>query len=482
MFITLMLKEIHESVMSFRFWLVSLLCLLLIPFGLYIASKDYQSRLEEYNRDQNGYLDNAKGDLGYYFSAKGFFPPSPLSIIAGGLKDYLPYKAETSHDGFVNTEKKLQDSNLQSVLFGKIDFVFIITNFLSLLALIFTFGAVSTEKEQGTLKLVLANPVNRWKLILSKIIGNYIVFLVPFILSTVMGILVVQWSAGVNLLQGENLAVLLIVILVTLVFLFMFFCLGIWASSISKSTVTSIVVLLFVWIFISMGIPRISPMVAQIINPVKTEDLFGKEYDAVKKQITSEYKNEQKALLEKLIAENKIDVQGMSMAELAKRTKYDELVMAVNQKYAQKLNFDLGNLKKTYMQDRDHQMMLASNLSRISPVSSFTFLTSELCGTGLLELNNCQEAAQKFQYSVTSDFYSNFLFKQYFFNNGESTSINTKDGIVTEKLSVPIMTQYKPVSLILVIKRIWPDFLLLMWYTIFFFTAAVVSFLRFDVR
>jgi ABC-type transport system involved in multi-copper enzyme maturation permease subunit len=436
--------------------------------------------LEEYNRDQNGYLDNSKGDLGYYFKAKGFFPPSPLSIIAGGLKDYLPYKAETSNDGFVITEKKLQVSNLQSVLFGKIDFVFIVTSFLSLLALIFTFGAISTEKEQGTLKLVLANPVNRWKLILSKIVGNYVVFLVPFIISMVFGILIVQWLAGVNLLG--NLAIFLILLLVTLLFLFMFFCLGIWASIITKSTITSIVVLLFVWIFLSMGIPRISPMMAQIIKPVKTEDLFSKQYEALKNQISSEYKKDKKALLDKLIAENNIDVQGMNMIEIANKTHYDELVASIDQKYTQKINIELGNLKKSYLQARDHQMKIATNLSRISPASSFTFLTSELCGTGLMELNNCEETAEKFQYSVSLDFYSNFLFKEYFFNNGATTSINTKDGITLQKLSVPVMTQYNPVPLSLVIKKIWPDCMLLVWYTLFFFSAAFVSFLRFDVR
>ncbi|HLO59474.1 MAG TPA: ABC transporter permease subunit [Bacteroidales bacterium] len=488
MFKTLLLKEIHESILNFRFWLVSALCLLLIPFGLYIASKDYLSRLEEYKGEQEKFIIQTQGKINGSTEIEGFFPPSPLSILSSGFRDHLPSKVITSLDGFARTEKKLQDSNLQSVLFGRIDFVFIVTNFLSLLALIFTFGAVSSECEQGTLKLLLSNQLPRWKLILAKILGNYFVFLAPFIMSVIIGLLIVQWVAGVNFLILPWLPDLLFIMFFTLLFLFMFFNLGIWASVISNNTITSIVILLFIWIFFSLGIPRLCPMVAQLISPVKTDDAFRKDYQLLKQNIEDEHDKERGNLFKQLIKENNIEINWENgfpnFYEIAeKKTNYTQLIGPVDNKYKTKLSLELGNLERDYNQSKFHQMAIASNLSRISPVSSYTFLVTELSNTGILEYTNRQEAANKFQFRINQVIYSLYVYKKYVYEGLTTFGTEAKSGKwPTQHTSVPVMTEYNPVPFTMIIQKIWPDIILLIWYTIFFFTGALVSFLRFDVK
>lgn len=487
MFKTLLLKEIHESIINFRFWLVTVLCLFLIPFGLYIASKDYVSRVKESQNEQNTYLEKVKGHINDGLMAEGYFVPSPLSILSSGFKDYLPYKAVTSKDGFVKTEKKQQDSNLQSVLFGKIDLLFIVTNFLSLLALIFTFGTISSENESGTLKLVLSNQVPRWKIILSKIFGNYFVFLAPFFVSIIIGLIVVQFVAGVNFLSGKYSGSFFMILIFTMLFLLLIFNLGIWASVITKNTITSIVVLLFIWVIISLGIPRISPMVAQIVYPIKTEDVFRKEYQALKNQINDEHNSKRRALLEKLVADNHIDVdysKGFpNFRDIAEnKTNYTELVKQIDEEYKQKLIKELGNIEKDYQQKRDRQMVIASNFSRISPVCSYSFLTTELCNTGLLELNNCKESGQKFQNQVNSEIYNNYIDHRYFFQGSMTSSTEPKKGFDSKNIQLPQMTTYNYIPMRIVFQKTWPDIVLLIWFSIFFFMGSFVSFLRFDVR
>jgi ABC-type transport system involved in multi-copper enzyme maturation permease subunit len=417
MFKTLMIKELHDSFASFRFWLVAGLCLLTIPLGFLIASKDYQMRLQESRSEENQYLEATRGRVNAGTRAEGYFAPSPLGILSAGFRDYLPYKAVTSRDGNAQTEKKMQESNVQSVLFGKIDFLFIVTNFLSLLALIFTFGSISTEKELGTMKLVLSNQVPRWKIILAKIFGNYLVFLVPFLIAVIIGLIVVQLAAGVNFLSGAYLGPLLIILFFTMIFLLMFFCLGIWASVISRSTVTSIVILLFVWAMISLGVPRMSPMLAQVLDPVKTEDIFQKEYQALKGQIEEELWQKRCEMMDRLVAENHIEVdfsrEFPDFGRIAEQTKYDRLFKPIEEGFAQRMTKELNDLQNDYRRKRDHQMMIASNLSRISPVSSYSFLTTELCGTGLLELRNRQDAARAFQAQADSEIYSRYSFQAY---------------------------------------------------------------------
>lgn len=487
MFRTLILKEIHESVLNFRFWLVSILCLLLIPFGLFISSKDYKSRIEENQREEMNYLEKTKGNVRNDLKAEGYFRLSPLSILSAGFRDYLPHKAVTSSEGYVKLEKKQQNSNLQSVLFGKIDFVFIVTNFLSLLALIFTFGSISSEKEMGTIKLVLSNPVQRWKVILAKICGNYIVFLAPFIISLIIGLLVIQLSIGVNLLSSQYLPSLIIILIFTMLILFLFFNMGILASVISKSTITSIVVLLFIWIFFSLGIPRISPMIAQIIYPVKTEDVFNKEYVMLRNQIQNDYDGERRQLLEKLVKNNDIEIKHdkgfPDLKDIAEnKTNYAEMVIPIDKKYEQRFTTELNELEKAYFQIRDQQITIASNLARISPVSSYSFLATELSNTGLLELNNCRESARKFQYQVTQDIYSHYIQKRFIFKGLISSGTEAKDGKWPKNLEIPKMTQYSLMPIDVIFQKTLPDMVLLFWYSIIFFASAFVSFLRYDVR
>ena len=419
---------------------------------------------------------------------QGFFPPSPLSILSSGFRDYLPIKAITSFDGYVKTEKKLQDSNLQSVLFGKIDFVFIVTNFLSLLALVFTFGSISSESEHGTLKLLLSNPVPRWKVIIAKILGNYFVFIAPFLVSIIIGLLVVQMVTGISFIDSPWQSSFLLIIIFTFIFLFMFFNLGIWISIVSKNTVTSIVILLFIWIFFSLGIPRISPMIAQAAMPVKTEDAFLKERQFLNEEMERKFDKDRSDLLKKEMAENNIVLSARSgfsnLNEIAeKQTNYTKVSQEMEKKFNAKLTQELTKMEQDYNHSKFSQMVIASNLSRISPVSSYTFLTTEFSQTGMLEISNRTEAANRFQYQVDQDVYK-FLRGFRYVYDGLVVCGSTSSGVkrTTQNNSVPVINQYKPVTISAIFQKTWPDLLLMVWYTIIFFTGVFVSFLRTDIR
>jgi ABC-type transport system involved in multi-copper enzyme maturation permease subunit len=57
-----------------------------------------------------------------------------------------------------------------------------VTLVMSLMALVFSFDAVCGEKEQGTLKATLANPVPRGTLLAGKWLGGLAALLLPFVL------------------------------------------------------------------------------------------------------------------------------------------------------------------------------------------------------------------------------------------------------------------------------------------------------------
>ena len=99
MFTTVLLKEIQEAIYNYRFLLTMLLCLALIPLGLFVALKDYEQRLNDYHGTMRLYEQRAEGNVGWDFNAEGYRPPSAMSILSIGLEYYLPNKVETDRSG-----------------------------------------------------------------------------------------------------------------------------------------------------------------------------------------------------------------------------------------------------------------------------------------------------------------------------------------------------------------------------------------------
>jgi len=83
MFRTIFNKEILENITSSRFLTVLILCLIIIPLGVYVSTRDFQTRQQSYQESVNLYEESHKlpTDL-LYRGAKAYRPPSPLSFLS----------------------------------------------------------------------------------------------------------------------------------------------------------------------------------------------------------------------------------------------------------------------------------------------------------------------------------------------------------------------------------------------------------------
>ena len=198
MLVTMIKKEIMHHVLSVRFVALLLMCVLLIPLTLSINYRKYSQNLVDYQesvkRTQAAARENPPNAQDPNVEVSKFFlKPTPLSVFANGLEDALPSYLGMTRNGVRKGSTGLGQASLSYAL-GNLDFLFIVGTVFSLLALLFTFDAVAGEREAGTLRINLSNSLPRDVFLWSKLIGGYVVFVIPFLVSFLIGLLLIVWQ------------------------------------------------------------------------------------------------------------------------------------------------------------------------------------------------------------------------------------------------------------------------------------------------
>ena len=190
---TIVKKELLENIFSYRFPLFFLICAVLIVSSLYVHYLDYSKRVSDYNEQIRIARDELASSrvIDLHFGRvplKGFLPPSPLSIFATGFETSLPKFYEFQAEGFKPGETSIGDESVLSV-FGKFDFIFIVQMVISLIVLLFASDLIASEKELGTLRGILSNSVPRHTLLMGKLWGGFIAVWLPFVMTFLLGII-----------------------------------------------------------------------------------------------------------------------------------------------------------------------------------------------------------------------------------------------------------------------------------------------------
>ncbi len=475
----LVIREIQGAIIDFRFWVVLVLCLSIIPLGFYVSVKNYSQRLSDYQQEVQSYRDKT-GHVSAYMAAEGVHPPSPLSIFSRGLDNKMPYKVITSRDGDYKIEYAKPDNKKD--MLGEIDFAFIVAFVLSILAIVFTFSAISGDKESGVLRGVLSNAVLRRQVLMAKLIGNYVVFLVPFLLSMLVALLIVYFSGIIPIFSAELFPAVLVMIGISLIFLFTLFNLGLWVSALTRNSILSINVLLLVWIVLGLVIPKISPIIGAVIYPVESTSVFESKKMLLRANILKEQVKEEESLYEEIRTQMRPGSKGVSSDWKDINDAYDEKVTPIREKYEQQLISETDKLTNDYTTRCNKQNNIAKTIARLSPINSVNNLMAEVSGTGYSEADNFMQHAKQFQATVKQEVYDKYVVKIYHAQGASMSGYDTPSGFDEKTAAIPVLDNYKHVAISQVFQQNWVDIMLLCLYSLLFFVCGFISFLRFDVR
>ena len=150
--------------------------------------------------------------------------------------------------------------------FLKIDWILIISNVLSFLALVFTFDAISGEVAHGTLRLTLSNSVARRTVLTGKFLSSFISLGTVFTSGVLVNVLLLYLS-GVLQLSVQEWSRIGSIFVVGLVYISVFIALGIFISTLVNNASTSLVILLLVWVIWVILVPSMLGTIMGGLNP-----------------------------------------------------------------------------------------------------------------------------------------------------------------------------------------------------------------------
>lgn len=190
-------------------------------------------------------------------------PPAPLATFAVGQSDLYPYYARVStrsKQSFIVNDEIENPVNLMA---GRFDLAFVIIYVLPLLILALTYNVVSAEREQGTLDLLLSQPVDARRVIWAKLLAR-----IGVVLGVTLALLVVGTLAGgAELTAPGALARLGLWALVVTLYALFWFGVALAVNAAGRSSATNAVILLGAWLAVVVIIPSLYNVAITTLRP-----------------------------------------------------------------------------------------------------------------------------------------------------------------------------------------------------------------------
>ena len=366
--------NLYDNLNSLRFALTTVLLLALMLTNAVVYLREHPKRIQKYNEAvaeyQNRLASYANESL-YKLAQQGpgdlHKKPSPLHFCAEGGNSFLsgtvnagdPFAYAENLKGVWKLSYPSATPNLENVRPDaiKLDWGFIIGYILSLVALLFTFDSISGERERGTLRLMLANPIPRHIVLIGKFLGALISVSIPFTLAVLMNLLVVSTSSTVYL-GAEAWGRLGIIFFIAILYTSLFLVLGLLVSARVRESAVSLVILLLAWVTLVIFMPSTLASTAGEISASMSSGEFWKRYTRLYNELDDKYKA--------WIWSDKLDNKTLrGKSEFF--TKHAELDERLNE--------------ERLIQQAD-QFQHARSITRASPVTIVQHLLESFAGTG----------------------------------------------------------------------------------------------------
>ncbi len=468
---TIAKKEFLENVLSRKFLVAFILAVLILGTGVFAMSRAYEEEHSYYHTElaeleqeleeggTSGYQEIAELEL-----FRELENPEALTTLISGQETVETGMGEV---GWMAREAAGVEEETTSPLwdrFGMLDLTFIVGFLMSLMAVIFSYDSISGEKEHGTLKLTLTNDVPKDHVLLGKYIGGTASVLLPFVLSMLLALGIVALAVGIPYSSADYQAIGILV-LIGCATISAFYLLGMLVSSLTKRSAVSMIMTLFIWIFLVQGIGNVASLVA-------TETSGGMSYE--------EYHDQYMAIMQDVMQEYGRENMQQAFEEIELRQEA---------------------LEEEYTRQQEAELNTALSVAMISPAESYRNLAQALAGLSWDEGVYIQEQMSDYLAALEGE-YEEWQEQQReeenapffpgggFFQPGEGMGENFQPGGFQQgggtsenfESEINLDYYYEPWGISERLGTVTSDTVAIVMVNILLFVGAYVAFLRYDVR
>lgn len=394
---TIARKEVHENLVSLRFALLLALAVVFIPASLYTNYRTYQARLADQRQVESRNREFVRGLRATQiftnpnFGVDVYWPPAVASVYASGFEDTHPRHLVVRRHGVEYGSPLDEQSSVG--LFGSIDYLFIVEFIFSLFAILLSFDAVTREKEHGTLRTILANRVSRASLAAGKLLGGYVSLALPLVVAFLAGLVVLAVS-GLDVFAADFLARTGWILASSLLYVAVFFMLGLLVSSLVASTHAALVLSLAVWVISVLVVPRAGSLLAQLARPVKSGQVVWLEKLAASAGIDAERGRAVDARWKELEA-----ARGPASATNV-FTDWQQQRAPVVAPFEERRAATLARIDEDHRRRQGEQRRLGLAFARLSPAGAIVSFVTEAAQTGLSAQGRFESEAQRYRQVV----------------------------------------------------------------------------------
>ena len=501
MFLVLLRREILAHLITFRFAITVITCLLLVVITTLIRIDDYEKRLAGYNTARNANREELLSTRTYSFlMPKVDRPPNPLSIFNAGMDNRL---GNTLRIYYTNVPvlwdaQAHSSGNLFIDHFYRIDLIFIFQFVLSLLALLFAYDAIAGERETGTMRLTMSHPVRRGSILAAKYLGAMTCLILPLIMSFIIALIWVV-SAGSIVFSGDDFLRIAGILLTSIIYLSAIYLIGLFISAWAHRTATALMLSLFVWVVLVLVYPSLSvSLIDQLTSPVDSRIFSAQK--AIRQTLDTVTKEGQEYLKNNRIEDEsgKFNPEenwqlhiGVGDGSIARRIefkaydwssihsesekfishviRYHQFLTPLRFQAAEKIGLvRLPTLEETRFQ----RARIARNLLRLSPAAMYNLATQAWAGTDLYGVEDFFETARQYRRTLVNYFYDKDAFSSRQWFASDKGAINLDD--------LPRFV-YQRADLWTNASRALPDLQLLLLLNIALFLATFAIFVRQEI-
>lgn len=370
-------NEFLQSFQGNKLTIAMLVCCTMMPLSVFIMLLDYDQRYENFTINRSNEFPRSDSfviPVGQHSNVVNDFPypdkgkikrPGKLSIFVKGTDDALS-------GTFILDERWLdpvfgvkQERNVFASLFGSFDLLLVTKLAVGLLAVILGCGSVVSEREAGTLALILTNRIGRAQLIIGKFAGGIFIVSASYITGLILClILLIAWPSWG--LTTADLVPITLIFITFIIYVIFSYLLGMTISSLCRTSATASIAAVGIWLLIIVLLPMLLLHCGEIAHSVPTSELLKFEKIEAGRAILDQAKS------------NLSGPQGYDF-----HFGFPNYVGPHNSRVEYKIAEAIGAIEQKHLQSERKQINLANFLQMLTPSGALTNIVGDLAGTSI---------------------------------------------------------------------------------------------------